>query len=60
MEGASFNVQFEKDEKVQKFKSNMKFLIDHKVLEQIEDRYNDFVKFIDEISTQTEKARIYG
>jgi len=28
----------------------MKFLIDHQVLEQIEERYNDFVKFIKEIS----------
>lgn len=30
------------------------------MLEQIEDKYNDFVKFISEISEQTEKAKIYG
>ena len=59
-EGANFEHKFEQEEMVCKFKKNMKFLIDHKVLEQIEDRYNDFVKFINEISEQTEKAKIHG
>ena len=32
-EGAQFELKFENDETVCKFKANMKFLIDHKVLE---------------------------
>lgn len=60
IEGNAHNVKFEEVEIVKNFKSQMQFLIHHKVLEQIEDRYNDFCKFINQISEQTEKNKLYG
>ena len=59
-QGTSFSESFAEQEIVKQYKSNMEFLIEHNLLDDIKKIYAEFLQYIESIKKQTDLAKIYG
>lgn len=58
--GNEFNAKFADEGIVKQYKEDMKFLITHDLLDDIKKNFDEFEQYVEEISEQTELAKIYG